>query len=356
MAGFFGFFDYSKEGKGVYPDDPPRGPVATFFSVLGRKFWKILTVNLMYVIFSLPALILSFFAATYVLSVLMPGLTMETLVRLFREAVVQLQEGVTLEEFAASQMLIIYLALGVLLTGLGLIVIGPVLAGITYILRNYSREEHAFVWMDFKDHAKKNFKQALVASLISLVVTIIFTVNIAFYSSGEVFGGGILSTFFQTIMIILFVIWCIMQMYLYPMMITFELSLKQLYKNCLLFTIMRLPLNVLILLLSVILLLIIPVVLMLIGYGITVLLALIWYLFLAFGVTLLLTNMFVYRGLDKYMISRINQQEDETESLSEEDEPDFETDSGDEEDENDKEKAGDKEDAGGFVESPTGAR
>ena len=66
MAGLFGLFDYTKEGKGVYPDEPPKGPVSTFFSVLGRKFWKICTINLMYVILSLPALVLAFFSASFV--------------------------------------------------------------------------------------------------------------------------------------------------------------------------------------------------------------------------------------------------------------------------------------------------
>jgi hypothetical protein len=48
MAGFFGLFDYNKEGPGVYLNEPPKGPFKTFFTVLGRKFWKIITVNIMY--------------------------------------------------------------------------------------------------------------------------------------------------------------------------------------------------------------------------------------------------------------------------------------------------------------------
>src|SRR5690606_4360718 len=103
MAGFFGFFDYTKEGKGVYPDEPPKGPIAGFFAILGRKFWKICTINLMYILFSLPALVLAFFSAMYVTSVLLPGLTLETLTKIFAESGITLQEGITFEEFAASQ-------------------------------------------------------------------------------------------------------------------------------------------------------------------------------------------------------------------------------------------------------------
>lgn len=352
MAGFFGLFDYTKEGKGVYPDDPPKGPVATFFGVLGRKFWKLCAINLMYILFSLPALILAVFGATYILSVLMPELTLETLTTIVREAGFELQEGVSFEEFAATQLMIVYFLFGMLLTGLSLIIVGPVHAGVTYLLRNYSREEHAFIWMDFKDHLRKNLKQSLLAGLISLVVTLVFTVNFAFYSSSEFIGAGFLRTFLQTIMVVLFVLWCIIQMYLYPMMITFDLKLKQLYKNCLMFSILRLPLNILILILSMVILFIIPGFLFMLGYGFSVLLAFVWYLFLAFAINLLLTNFFVYRGLDKYMIQRLKATEEEEEK---EEAESFREDEIPEEDEvaEDDEK---EEDSGGLVESPSGAK
>ncbi len=355
MAGFFGFFDYTNEGKGVYPAEPPKGPFAAFFSILGRKFWKICTINLMYVVLSLPALVVAFFGAMYVTSVLLPNLTMDTLVKIFQESGITLQEGISFEEFAASQMMLLYVILGMLLTGLSLIIVGPVHAGVTYLLRNYSREEHAFVWMDFKEHAGKNLKQSLVSSLLSMLVTVIFTVNFAFYSTTTVLGSGILQTFLKTIVVILFILWCIIQMYLYPMMVTFQLSLKQLYKNCLLFSILRLPLNVLILLVSFIVLAVIPGILFFIGYSITMMIALLWYVFFAFGFNLLLTNFFVYRALDKYMIQRIKAAEEMNEEADETsaEEPEEAAES-DEKPEN--EPKGENQEPGGLVESPSGVR
>ncbi len=357
MAGLFGFFDYTKEGKGVYPDDPEKGPVGTFFAVLGRKFWKICTINLMYVVLSIPALLLSFFLASYVLSVIAPGMTMDTLITIFKESGIVLQEGVTMEEFAASQLLIIYVAIGALMTGLSLIIVGPVHAGITYLLRNYSQEEHAFVWLDFKEHAKNNWKQSLAACVISIIVTLLLTVNYAFYSSREIVSNPWLSTILRTTILIIFVIWCIIQMYLYPMMITFDLKLKQLYKNCLLFSIMRLPLNILIFLISMILMFVLPAILLLIGYGISMIMAVIWYLFLGFGINLLMTNLFVYRGLDKYMISRLNQpDEEEAEETEAESAEEKEIDPEQNEADKNEDEDEDEEEAGGFVESPSGAR
>ncbi|MDD3867761.1 MAG: DUF624 domain-containing protein, partial [Eubacteriales bacterium] len=252
MAGIFGLFDFTKEGKGVYADEPPRSAFAMFFVLLGRKFWKLISINLMYLLFSLPILILSMFAANYFLAITVPVLTVDNLAQVLEQAGFAefLQEGVTIEEFAATQMLTLFITLGVMITGLSLIVSGPVHAGVTYILRNYSREEHAFVWMDFKDHARRNFRQSLLAGLFSLLVTIVFVFNLAFYSQSAFVGNPYLRTILFSVMLILFIFWTIMQMYLYPMMVTFNLSLRQLYKNAFLFTFMRLPLNLLILIAS----------------------------------------------------------------------------------------------------------
>ncbi|MEA4888245.1 MAG: YesL family protein [Clostridiaceae bacterium] len=366
MAGFFGLFDYSKEGKGVYPDDPPKGPIPTFFSILGRKFWKICTINLMYVLFSLPALLIAFFGASYVLQAFLPGLTPESLADAFAKANLSLQEGITMLDFANIQILQLYFLLAMLIVGLSLVVVGPVQAGVTYVLRNYSREEHAFIWMDFKEHAGKNLKQSLICSLISLAVTFIFVINFSFYSNSSFIGSGLLRVFLQTVIVILFLLWCMMQMYIYPMMVTFELSIKQMMKNCLLFSIMRLPLNLLILILSALILFVIPGIMLFMGYGISVLLAIVWYVFLAFGLNLLMTNFFTYRGLDKYMISRIKASEslnDESEENTEEAEEDTEEaqeDTGDAG--SDKQEDGQtalppsaEDHQGGMLKSPTGA-
>ena len=304
MAGFFGFFDYTKEGRGVYPDDPPKGPIVTFFAILGRKFWKIVQINLMYILFSLPALLVSLVLATLAFQWLFPGLTVESLAVLIKETGAVLNEGVTYEAHAASQLLLIYGIFGLLLTGLALVVAGPVHAGFTYVLRNYAREEHAFIWMDFKEHFGKNFKQSILASIISLVVTVILFFNLSFYLNTAL-DLGFFRPMLVTLLVLIFIFHCFCQMYLYPMMITFELSLKQLYKNCILFGFLRLPINFALLVVSLMVLMGIPLLMFFIGSGLSFLLVFIYYLFLAFGINLLMTNFFVYRGLDKYMIQKI---------------------------------------------------
>jgi uncharacterized membrane protein YesL len=341
MAGFFGLFDYTKEGKGVYPDEPPKGPILNFFAIFGRKFWKIVTINLMYILFSLPALALAFIGSVYFIGILVPGLTPDYIIKVAQQIGITLKEGVSLQDFAISQLQIVYFSGAMTLVGLSLFVAGPVHAGVTYLLRNYAREEHAFVWSDFKDSARSNFKQSLLTGIISLVVTFLLAINYVFYRDGGVVANDLFKTFLQTFISILALGWCIMQMYIYPMMVTFKLSIKQLYKNALLFTIIRLPLNVLILILSLIIVFLLPMVLFLLGYGISVILALVWYLFLAFGLNLFLTNYFAYRGLDKYMVNKIKAETPEQDDDENADElGDFPADESDDEQPQDEDQDG----------------
>ena len=50
MAGFFGFFDYTKPGPGVpNPEDAPKkARILVFLEILQRKFWNLIKINLMF--------------------------------------------------------------------------------------------------------------------------------------------------------------------------------------------------------------------------------------------------------------------------------------------------------------------
>ena len=89
------------------------------------------------------------------------------------------------------------------------------------------------------------------------------------------------------------------------MMVTFKLTLKQMYRNSFYFAILKLPMNLLFLLLSVVIMLIVPAAMLFTNTGIAFIIAIFWYVFIAFAFNLLMTTFFAYRGLDKYMLSKL---------------------------------------------------
>ena len=54
MAGFFGLFDYTKEGPGIPKDGPKKKGFVVFFETFFRNFWKFIVVNLVYSLISVP--------------------------------------------------------------------------------------------------------------------------------------------------------------------------------------------------------------------------------------------------------------------------------------------------------------
>lgn len=54
MAGFFGLFDYTKEGPGVSKNGPKKRPFVVFFEIYGRKFWNLISAGLLYLLVNLP--------------------------------------------------------------------------------------------------------------------------------------------------------------------------------------------------------------------------------------------------------------------------------------------------------------
>jgi hypothetical protein len=157
MAGFFGFFDYTKPGPGVDKDAPPKARIIVFFQILSRKFWNLVKVNMLFGVFNLPAIAAAIFASMFV----------------FQK---------TIGEDPLTD-LIVRLVLGSVLLCIPIITVGPAQAGFTYVLRNYAREEHAFIWWDFKENALRNLKESIIISIIGFIFVIIMGIAINFYIS-----------------------------------------------------------------------------------------------------------------------------------------------------------------------------
>jgi Predicted integral membrane protein len=50
----FKLFNYEKEGRGVYKDDPKEKGLRLFFRIYKNAFWELMKLNLLFLLFSLP--------------------------------------------------------------------------------------------------------------------------------------------------------------------------------------------------------------------------------------------------------------------------------------------------------------
>jgi len=245
----------TKDGIGVDPDEPPvmSDPgMKNYFKLLGRKLNQIITVNLLMlacnftVIFALLA-IAGYFSINTVghfgssFSQFMGAMAHSE--NAYTAAVMGTLGAVSEVRMFST---VDYVLFGV--AALALFTYGPSLVGSTYILRNMVREEPIFMWSDFKYAIKRNLRQGILFGIIDLVVIGVCIYNIMFYNLNYSQGIFAAMLFFGALLITAF--YMIMRTYIYPMMITFDLSIVKLLKNSLLFTILGIKRNALFLLTS----------------------------------------------------------------------------------------------------------
>ena len=56
MAGFFGLFNYEKEGPGIDKDAPKKKTFVVFFEMFKINFWKFIPINLVFLLLNVPLL------------------------------------------------------------------------------------------------------------------------------------------------------------------------------------------------------------------------------------------------------------------------------------------------------------
>ncbi len=211
---------------------PTKKGLFRFLELYFRKFWRFITMNLEYFLVTLPMLLYVFY----------------TLNGYFAARLQEIGEGVMLLPgvgFIASVFSFVPPFLNLPLLILSVLAYGPVTMGFTYILRNFAREEHA--WMsDFWSRAWSNVKQGLFFGIMDIVVLMLCI--------GGMFGGFAeagknisyaLSVIRSVVCGIALVIWLFMRHYTYLMAVTVNLSVFHILKNAWLFVVIGFGRNLL---------------------------------------------------------------------------------------------------------------
>lgn len=245
---FFTFLSgYStKDGKGVKKKkitDKERYSLKGFFLAYKAQFWNLIVLNLIYALMLSPVVcgILSFmgvfgtrasapsnifYAPVYGAHLCLPTPATANLVGVFGS------QGTVVSGNTATNVLNI-IALCVFLT------FGPANAGMTYILRAYTRGDYAYLWHDFFSTIKKNFFGSIVLGFADLLVMVLLGYSTYLY---YVSPGGANTALFL-LMFAMCVIYFIMRFYLYILLITFKLSPIKLIKNALILALLGIKRN-----------------------------------------------------------------------------------------------------------------
>lgn len=211
--------NYSKPGPGVDKDAPQKKGIFRYFEIFFRKFWKLLQVNMLYFLCSLPMLVIFYFLAP---------VSDSFITRMGIDGESAMTVHLMLRIFFATAMFILWGS-------------GPATAGYAYITRCFTREQHAWIFSDFKDKFKENFKQGIIVAIVDVVVLALIINGLYFYYQTYKSTGSQLWLIACCLLFTLMCVYTFMHYYIYQFMVTFSSSLRQLYKNALIFSLVQLP-------------------------------------------------------------------------------------------------------------------
>ena len=283
----------TNNGHGISKSDALE---RNYFDILGRHFGHICGASFWFALSNL----LFFGASFYLFVVYFGGDTLAEVVTAFLKG----------ESFALP-----------IVPFLPLMLTGPFTAGFTYVIRNYAKQEHAFLISDFFEHSKKNWKQGLLTSILTYLVVYLYLQAVIVYNSMFIKAGLSLGVLY-TLLCVAATLLIIMSFYIYPLMVTFRMKYKVILKNAWTFTILKLPQNFLIFALLVA----IHGALLYLTFGI-LLLPELWFILMALfltGFTSYTANYYIWHVMEKYIIALVTPKEKEASIFIDEEHIDME--------------------------------
>lgn len=189
--------DYESTGAGISKDAPKKKGAALFFDIVGRKFWSLMWVNLLYMLFFLPLVMIIV-------------------------AIGALKNNETASMVVSITLLLAFMVL-----------IGPATAGMTKVLRLFILNKHSFIGRDFFSGFKSNFKNAAIIGFFDCLIGLSAYAALNVYPVLAVQTGSRMLYVPMVITFSLFLVIIMMNHYLFLMMTATSLSLKNLFKNSL---------------------------------------------------------------------------------------------------------------------------
>ena len=233
----FKLFDTQREGKGVSKEEANLPPnLKKFFILYRRDFGRLLSVNILMVLGNFPLLFLilalsGIFNLEFVAHSTQPYTVF---------AGIFAEEGFSAPMLALNGILgaptlgSVYTIPTYIFMGIGALAFftfGLVNVGTTYLLRNMVMSEPVFVWSDFWYAVRRNFKQGFFYGILDALLIALVPMNVMILSQGSGFFNGLLFW----LNLVIGILYLMMRCYIYLQMVTFDLSIKKILKNSLIF-------------------------------------------------------------------------------------------------------------------------
>lgn len=239
-------FDFKKRDRAdaIAEDTTPN--VKYFFKSLWRKLTRLVSINLLAILQFVPifaALAVYFWSDT---TPMITNTSYPTLQGISDFNTVSPSDMISLitssiqsnELYISTATIII---MGALLLVFAL-TFGLWNVGLAYLMRELVNGNPVFIFADMKHAIKRNFKQGLLFGLLDFALIVILFVDFNYLGA---LPSSFYSDFMYMAIIAISLIYLIMRFYLYIMLVTFDMNVKKLFKNALIFVALGIKRNLL---------------------------------------------------------------------------------------------------------------
>lgn len=198
------FYNYSESGKGVAKNGPKKKPFFRFWEQFAGKFWKLITLNFVYLVTSGLAFVLAGF-------------------------------------LLSAQTSNFYF----MLIGLPVVILfGPATAAASQVVRKFTLEKPIFMMDEYKTAFKNNFKQALPIGIFDVLFFSAFLYGAMFY--GQILDQDPSAKNYAMIIISIAIAayFLMAHFYIYLEIVSLTLPLGKIIKNAFLLTVMGIKVNI----------------------------------------------------------------------------------------------------------------
>ena len=294
-------FMWNREREDLLEVEDTTPNLKYFFKLFGRRFPRILTLNLMMLFQILPILAA---VLVYMWSDTTPTQSSNLFAPLWGVSQISSAPSVSIwlstlnvQTFVPIQTLPNIIAY-VILFVVTAVTWGWQQVGAAYNLRSMVRREPVYLWSDYFYAIKRNFKQALIVGILDFLFLFLLVFDYLYF---YMITGSFAVDFMFFAIFALIIIYSIMRFYLYLMLITFDLKTLKLFKNALIFSVLGIKRNVAAFF-GIVLIIGINLLLILGGLSIGLATPLILPLFYLLGVSGFITTYAAYPVIKKYMI------------------------------------------------------
>ncbi len=245
---FANLFNLNRNGKGVEKEDEGPKNLKNFFKYFGRKWNKLLSVNLLMIFLVLPIIVAVFIyfmgpTTKAPVNVLYPTVYSAAFISNSPAADLMLSVMSFQMNPPAYNSYVFYIIGAIAI--LYWLTFGWQNIGGTYLLRGLVRGEPVFVISDYFYAIRKNFRQGFFIGLIDgLIIFLLFYDFLFFYYKVSSYMMDVM----YVVTIALIIIYTIMRFYIYLQAVTFDLKIWKIFKNSFIFTVLGIKRNIMALL------------------------------------------------------------------------------------------------------------